>query len=153
MRTTLGILSLVVFVMCGGCVTKRTAPQVSPIRPPAIIITNGPPEFWEYDGAVVNAIQDRWYDLLDNQSQYKVQPCKVVVGCNLRISGLISDVVVLENTGDEIAALMCQKAIFDSSPFAAWPEQIQKMVKENYRTLKFTFCYDGGPTNQMQRTR
>ena len=150
MRTTVGIVPLFLVLVC-GCVNNGTAPQVSPIRPLAIVLTNGPSEFRQYDEAVLNAIQNRWYDLLDSQPRYRLLPGNVVVSCHVHVNGVISDLVVLENTCDDIAALMCQKAILDPSPYPAWPEQMQKMIEKNYRTLKFNFSYNAGSTIKTHR--
>jgi hypothetical protein len=153
MRTTLGIVPLFLVLVC-GCVINGTAPRVSPIRPPAIVLTNSSSEFRQYDEVVLNAIQNRWYNLLDNQPRYGLLTGNVVVSCRLHVNGVVSDVVVMENTCEDIAALMCQKAILDPSPYQAWPEQMQKMIGKDYRTLKLNFSYDAGqPTNEMLRTR
>jgi hypothetical protein len=61
MRTAIHIVPLVL-VFAFGCVIKGPPSQVSAIRPPVIVLTNGPSEFRQYDELVLSAIQKRWYD-------------------------------------------------------------------------------------------
>jgi hypothetical protein len=100
--------------------------------------------FGEYDYAFIRAVEQRWYQLLDNsQYQYMMdRQGKVVVTFRLHYDGRITDVEAESNTAGEILGLLCQRAIQDPSPFARWPTDMRKAVQADYRDVKFTFYYD-----------
>lgn len=97
--------------------------------------------FGAYDAAIVAAIQNRWYALLDAQ-QLTRGTGKVVIQFHLHDDGRITDVLLLENTVGELLGVLCERAIRDPAPFAPWPADLRRLVGANYREVKFTFYYN-----------
>ena len=98
--------------------------------------------FGAYDATIVAAIQNRWYDLLDQRNYASDRTGRVALEFQLYYDGRISDMKVLENTVDDILCLLCQKAILDPSPYSRWPSDMRRMVNGDYREVRFTFYYN-----------
>jgi hypothetical protein len=96
--------------------------------------------FGEYDAALVEAITQHWYDLLDSQQFALDRTGKVVVQFRLNFDGTVSDVVAAQNTVGELLGYVCQKAITDPSPYAKWPSDMRAKLG-NFRDIQFTFYY------------
>jgi len=97
--------------------------------------------FGAYDAALVEAVTQRWYDLLDSQQFAMDRTGKVTLRFHLNYDGTITDMSVLQNTVGDLLGYVCQKAISDPAPFAPWPGDMRRMVGENYREITFTFYY------------
>lgn len=98
--------------------------------------------FGDYDRAIIIAIQNRWFDLLDMRGFGHEKSGKVVLEFRLHYDGRISDMSVEENTVDEMLSLLCQKAVMDPAPYAHWPSDMRRMVGASYRDVRFTFYYN-----------
>ena len=97
--------------------------------------------FGEYDSALIEAIQSRWYSLLDERDYASDSRGRVVLHFRLRYDGHISEMRVAENTAGEVLGYICQKAVMDPSPFASWPTDMRRMAGDS-RTITFTFFYN-----------
>jgi len=97
--------------------------------------------FGVYDRAFIDAVRDRWYNLLGSLSYEGYREGKVVVQFTLNFKGEISDVTVLESTVTETLKLMCEKAILDPAPFEKWTREMRLAVGEDSRRITFTFNY------------
>lgn len=97
--------------------------------------------FGAYDAAIIAAIQQRWYDLLDN-TPFTQRTGKVVLEFHLNIDGSVTEVHMVENEVGENLAGLCQRAIVDPAPFGQWPEDMRKKVGKDYREVLFTFYYE-----------
>ena len=97
--------------------------------------------FGAYDLAFIEAVTQRWYDLLDSQQFARDRNGKVILRFHLNYDGTIADMQVLQNTVGDVLGYVCQKAVTDPAPFAAWPSDMRRMVGENYREITFTFYY------------
>jgi hypothetical protein len=98
--------------------------------------------FGAYDQALVEAVTQRWYDLLASQQFAMDRTGKVTLRFHLNYDGTITDMSVLQNTVGDLLGYVCQKAISDPSPFARWPTEMRQMIGENYRETTFTFYYN-----------
>jgi len=96
--------------------------------------------FGAYDAAVIQAIQKRWYDLLEDSATPSRQG-KVVIEFVMHSDGHITDLKVIEQDVGEILSLYCRKAIADPSPFAPWPGEMRTMIGRDHREVRFTFFY------------
>src|SRR5205085_4250590 len=72
--------------------------------------------FGSYDAALIAAVQQRWYDLLDS-SQFTQRSGKVVVEFRLMYDGRVTDLQVTDNDVGDLLALLCRRAIQDPAPF------------------------------------
>lgn len=98
--------------------------------------------FGDYDGAIIAAIQQRWYGLLDERDYARGYTGKVVLTFRLNSDGRISELRVQENEVSDILALICQRAVLDPAPFAPWPSDMRRMIGADYREVRFTFHYN-----------
>jgi len=96
--------------------------------------------FGAYDAAFIAAVQQRWYDLIDN-SQILPRSGKVVLQFRLTSDGRITDLRVNEETVGELLTLLCQRAVTDPAPYAPWPSDMRRLIGENHREVTFTFYY------------
>jgi outer membrane biosynthesis protein TonB len=98
--------------------------------------------FGAYDAALIAAVQQRWYDVLDeNENNFAPRPGKVVIEFRLHPDGRVSDVKVAEQDVGDILALYCRKAIADPAPYAPWPGDMRRSIGKDYRDIRFTFFY------------
>ena len=97
--------------------------------------------FGAYDAAFIQAVTQRWYDLLDSREFARDRSGKVVLRFHLNYDGRISDMVVVQNTVGDLLGYVCQKAVMDPAPFAQWPSDMRAMVGQDYRDITFTFYY------------
>ena len=98
--------------------------------------------FGVYDAAIIAAIQERWYGLLEQRSYASDGVGKVVLEFRLHYDGRVTDMTVVDNTVDEMLCLLCQKAILDPAPFGRWPSDMRRMVGADHRDVRFTFYYN-----------
>jgi hypothetical protein len=97
--------------------------------------------FGDYDRAIVEAVTDHWYALLDSRHFAQDRTGKVILRFKLRYDGSITEMQTLENTVGETLNYVCQEAVEESAPFAEWPPDMRRMIAENYRDISFTFYY------------
>ncbi len=97
--------------------------------------------FGAYDAAFIEAVTQRWYDLLDSRQFAMDRTGKVILRFHLNYDGSIADMKVLGNTVGDVLGYVCQKAVTDPAPFAPWPGDMRRMIGEDYREITFTFYY------------
>ena len=96
--------------------------------------------FGAYDAALVEAISQRWYTLLDEREYASDSRGKVVLQFRLHYDGRITDMKAADNTAGEVLGLICQKAVLDPAPFASWPSDMRRTLGDT-RSIQFTFYY------------
>lgn len=96
--------------------------------------------FGDYDRRFIDAVTQRWYDLLDSQQFSQDRSGKVTLRFHLNYDGTISHMEILENTVGELLGYVCQKAVTDPT-FEPWPTDMRRMVGANFREITFTFYY------------
>jgi outer membrane biosynthesis protein TonB len=97
--------------------------------------------FGAYDAAFIEAVSQRWYDLVDGRGFTVGQQGRVVVEFNLKYDGRITDMTVVDSSVGEVLSLFCQKAVLDPAPFAAWPSDMRRTLGDS-RAVRFTFYYN-----------
>jgi hypothetical protein len=98
--------------------------------------------FGAYDRAIVVAVTQRWYDLLDSHRFAQDRTGEVVLQFRLKPDGTIMNMRRNENTVGEMLGYVCQEAIEESAPFAKWPPDMMKEIGANYREITFSFYYN-----------
>lgn len=98
--------------------------------------------FGAYDNAIVAAIQQRWYDLLDRSRFSGDRRGRVVLEFRLHSNGRISNMIVAENTVGDFLGSLCQSAVMDPAPYAKWPVEMQRLFSGDFREVRFTFHYN-----------
>ena len=97
--------------------------------------------FGAYDQALIDAVTQRWYDLLNSRQFAMDRTGKVMLRFHLNYDGSIDDMKILGNTVGDVLGYVCQKAVTDPAPFAPWPGDMRRMIGEDYREITFTFYY------------
>lgn len=97
--------------------------------------------FGDYDRAIIEAVQQRWYDLLDKHRYAQDRTGKVTLRFKLLPDGTVIEMHTQENTVGELLGYLCQAAIEESAPFGKWPPDMVRMIGANYREITFTFYY------------
>jgi outer membrane biosynthesis protein TonB len=97
--------------------------------------------FGEYDAKIVEAISQRWYDLLDSQKFAQDRSGKVTLRFHLNYNGTITDMTVVQSTVGDLLSYVCQSAVTDPAPFEAWPSDMRRQIGANFREITFTFYY------------
>jgi len=94
--------------------------------------------FGAYDQAIVHAIQQRWYDLLETRFSPRG---KVVIEFRLHHDGRVTGLKVSDADVGDLYVLLCQKAIQDPAPFPRWPSDMRRQLQDDHRDIRFTFFY------------
>ena len=94
-----------------------------------------------YDAALVDAIRECWYNLLDSQEYASDYRGKVVLQFHLHSDGRVTDVTVSENTAGAVPGLICETAIDKPNPYPPFPSDLRRIIGET-RSIQFTFFYN-----------
>jgi hypothetical protein len=107
------------------------------------LAATGAEAFRRYDRELEQSITDHWHQLLESNTKNPHPNGKVVVQFKLYSDGEILDQQILvDTTGNSMAALICINAIKASAPFGEWtPEMIQSQGNTS-RSMTFTFHYN-----------
>jgi hypothetical protein len=97
--------------------------------------------FGAYDRAIIEAVQQRWYDLLDSQKFALDRTGRVTVIFHLNSDGSVTESKVSDNSVGDLLGYVCQEAIEQAAPFGKWPPDMLRMVGANFREITFTFYY------------
>jgi hypothetical protein len=97
--------------------------------------------FGDYDRAIVEAVTQRWYDLLDSHRFAQDRTGKVIVHFKLLPDGSIVEVKLLENTVGQLLGYVCEESVSEAAPFGKWPADLKRLLNTNYREISFTFYY------------
>jgi outer membrane biosynthesis protein TonB len=98
--------------------------------------------FGSYDAKIIAAIQQHWYELLDERNVVRSDSGKVVLTFRLHSNGRVTEMRVMENGVSDILALLCQQAITGPAPYEPWPDDMRRLVGAEYREVRFTFHYN-----------
>jgi hypothetical protein len=107
----------------------------------AMVDAKGSP-FGNYDNVFIAIVQERWFNLLENNRFMMDRRGKVVLTFRLHYDGRITQLETGENSVGDLLGLLCQKAILDPAPFPKWPTEMRQRVEVDYRDVRFTFYYD-----------
>jgi len=95
--------------------------------------------FGAYDAAIIQAIQQRWYSLLESRPTPRG---KVILEFRLHFDGRVTDMKVNDADVGELYSLFCQKAVQDPAPFPRWPSDMRRQLQADHRDVRFTFFYN-----------
>ena len=97
--------------------------------------------FGEYDRAIVQAVTQRWYDLLESHRFSDDRTGKVTVRFKLLPDGSIIEVSLAENNVGQMLGYVCAESVQEVAPFAKWPDDMRRAINANFREISFTFYY------------
>jgi outer membrane biosynthesis protein TonB len=98
--------------------------------------------FSSYDAALIAAVQARWDNLLEDRRLVRNQAGRVVLEFRLHQDGRITNMNVAESNVSDTLSWLCQRAIMDPSPYAPFPSDLRRLLRTEYREVRFTFYYD-----------
>ena len=98
--------------------------------------------FGSYDNAFIAAVQSSWFRQLEERQLFSNDAGKVVVEFRLNYDGRITGLRVVEAEVNEHLAWMCQRAVLDVDPFLKFPSDMRRLVKNDFREIRFTFYYN-----------
>lgn len=98
--------------------------------------------FGAYDARVVSAIEERWYQLLEENSYSGERVGKVVLEFKFKYDGTVSEMKVAETTVGEVLALLCIRAVREPAPYEKWPSDMRLLWSSGFREVRFTFYYN-----------
>lgn len=97
--------------------------------------------FGEYDRAIIEAVTQRWYDLLDQHRYADDRTGKVTLRFKLLSDGTVIEMQTEDNTVGDFLGYLCQESIEQAAPFGKWPPDMVRMIGANSRDITFTFYY------------
>ena len=97
--------------------------------------------FGEYDRAIVEAVTQHWYDLLDSRRFALDRSGKVILHFKLKSDGTVGEMKILANDTGTTLGYVCESAVQEAAPFAKWPVDMKRMIGANFREITFTFYY------------
>ena len=97
--------------------------------------------FGDYDRKIIEAVTQRWYDLLDSRHFAQDRTGKVSLHFKLKYDGTVEDLRVLENSVGEMLGYVCSESVQQAAPFEKWPADMRRMIAANFRDITFTFYY------------
>ena len=97
--------------------------------------------FGTYDAALIEAVQSRWFTLLDQREYASDSRGRVVLTFRLHYDGRITDMNTVENSAGEVLGLICEKAVLDPAPYPTWPNDMRLANRGDVRDIQFTFYY------------
>src|SRR5665213_461216 len=97
--------------------------------------------FGEYDRAIIEAVTQHWYDLLDSHRFAEDRTGKVVLQFKLMSDGSVEEMKMLDNTVGELLGYVCEESVQEAAPFGKWPSDMQREIDANFREVTFTFDY------------
>lgn len=97
--------------------------------------------FGDYDRAIIEAVQQRWYDLLDSRRFALDRTGRVVLHFKLKSDGTVEELSFVSNDAGATLGYVCEESIMEAAPFAKWPPDMLRMIGENFRDITFTFDY------------
>jgi hypothetical protein len=93
--------------------------------------------FGAYGGALIGAIQNRWFALLDER-RFAGRHGQVIVTFKLHADGSVRIIGAPRDHRRCLAHLLCVRAVRDPAPYEKWPSDAARMVG-NVREMRFTF--------------
>jgi outer membrane biosynthesis protein TonB len=98
--------------------------------------------FGAYDQLFIEAVQSSWFRLLEERQFMPNDAGKVVVEFRLNYDGRITGLRVVDSEVNDHLAWTCQRAVLDIHPFMPFPSDMRRLVKNDYREIRFTFYYN-----------
>ncbi len=96
----------------------------------------------EYDARLISAIQQRWFQILDESGVDKSRTGKVVVSFRLHSDGRVDEVRTTSTSLGALLTYYCESAIQDPAPFEKWPSFMSSLLGKDSRLVSFTFFYN-----------
>ena len=137
----------------GGLVGERMKQESSVGRLGVSALDVRGMSFGAYDAAIIQAIQQRWYSLLQARPSTATSPRqaalaqltprgKVVIAFRMHSDGRVTNISLQESDLAGTYLSMCQQAIQDPAPYPKWPADMRRQLQADHRDVRFTFYYN-----------
>jgi hypothetical protein len=94
-----------------------------------------------YMASIHDAIQNRWFDLLQVRGYAVMQKGQVLLRFRLHANGSVTDLEILGSDVELALSLLCQSAVRDPSPYDLWPKQMRDEMTSDSELLTLVFIY------------
>ncbi len=94
-----------------------------------------------YDALFCSAVQQRWWDLLENSRGSASVPGETRLSFLLHHDGRITDLKLNNSTVTEFQTQVCLATLLDVSPFLKWPDAMREAIGADTRRANFRFIY------------
>ncbi len=94
-----------------------------------------------YDALFFSAVQQRWWDLLDNSHRSALITGEVRLSFLLHRDGRITDLKLGNSSVTEFQTQICLATLQDLSPFLKWPDAMREAIGSDERRMHFRFIY------------
>ncbi len=95
----------------------------------------------DYNYRLVQAVQERWYQLLDERKFALERTGKAVIKFNLHQDGSVSDVRTDASTVGDTLSFLCELAVMQPAPYGKWPSEVRRLIGRDTLEVTFTFNY------------
>jgi hypothetical protein len=117
----------------------RQAGGVRHISSEAALDVKGTP-LGDYIAHMVDAVQSRWYKLLENQTADVTG--KVVLRFRLHPDGRVTEMKMVQNEVTDLLEATCERAVMDPAPYEKWPREMRLGLPSDSYDITFTFYYE-----------
>lgn len=93
----------------------------------------------DYNYRLVQAVQERWYQLLDERKFALERTGKAVIKFSLHQDGSVSDVRTDSSTVGDTLSFLCELAIMQPAPYGKWPSEVRRLIGRDVLEVTFTF--------------
>jgi hypothetical protein len=117
----------------------RQAGGVPRVSPNVSLDVQGTP-LGDYISRMVEVVQSRWYQLLENQSADVTG--KVVLHFRLHPDGRVTDLKTVQNEVTDLLAFKCEQAVKEPAPYEKWSREMRLSLPTDSYDITFTFYYE-----------
>jgi len=97
--------------------------------------------FGNYDAAMFEAIEQYWDDELERNNYADDRQGRVTIQFILNYDGTVTDLEITHNEVGILFASYCQQAIYQTAPYAKWPDEMLRTIGSTHRPVTLTFIY------------
>ncbi len=97
--------------------------------------------FGDYNYRLVQAVQERWYQLLDERKFALERSGRAVIKFNLHTDGTVSEVRTDQSTVGDTLSFLCELAVMQPAPYGKWPAEVRRLIGRDVFEVTFTFNY------------
>jgi hypothetical protein len=95
----------------------------------------------DYNYRLVQAVQERWYQLLDERKFALERAGKAVIKFSLHQNGSVNDVRTDTSTVGDTLSFLCELAVMQPAPYGKWPSEVRRLIGRDTLEVTFTFNY------------
>ena len=111
--------------------------------------------FSAYDSDLADAVQNRWRELLDYRCFLEKRPPppptgSVTLEVRVYSDGQVGEVRTVQNSWDQVFALLAQQAVLDPAPYKSWPAAMGFAQTNKFRIVRLNFSFQEEPIKHLR---